>query len=212
MHANRETNVTAPGDALAAGKAALDAGDLHAALAHFEAVVADLPDGTAGWGNLAAVYAAVGAADRAEACYDHILAQAPDHADARYNRGVVRLQGGRFDAAHDDFAAVTHLLPDDADARNNLAVTAFMRGHLDEAGRELRRVLARRPDHADAVLNLCDVEIADGRPDAAVAACDAFLAGYDHPEVARRCFDLKAEATRRALAGARDLMAAAATS
>ncbi|MFO7609633.1 MAG: tetratricopeptide repeat protein [Candidatus Krumholzibacteriia bacterium] len=197
--------------ALDAGQAALAVGDLPTALRHFEDVVGAAADGTEGWGRLAAVYATLGEADRAEVCYGRILAACPGHTEALYNRGVVRMGLEKFDAAHDDFAAVAAQLPDDADARNNLAVAAFMRGHLAEARAELRRTLAAAPDHANALLNLCDVEIAAGQPDAALAACDAFLAGRHDDEVARRRFDLQAAATCRALAAARDLHAAAAT-
>ncbi len=195
--------------ALAAGKVALDVGDLPTALRHFEDVVASDPANPDGYGHLAAIYAGLGDPDRAEACYGKALEAAPGHTDALYNRGVVRMSVEKFDAAHDDFQAVCLALPADADARNNLAVAAFMRGHLLEARRELQRVLAGAPDHVNALMNLCDVEIAAGDLQAAIRACDAFLDRQPHTEVARQRFDLLVEATRLALAGARGLQAAA---
>lgn len=197
--------------ALDAGKAALAAGDLAAALAHFETIIATAPADPEGYGNLAAIYAGLGDLERSESCYDAIIAANPDHADALYNRGVVRMNAERFDAAHDDFAAVCGLLPEDPDARNNLAVSAFMRGHFAEARTELARVMAGSPDHANAVLNFCDVAEAMDDQAAAVAACDAFLARGEHDEIRRRRMDLGAAASGRALAAARDLKAAAAT-
>ncbi len=197
--------------ALDAGKTALAAGDLAAALAHFETIIASAPADPDGYGNLGAIYAGLGDVERSESCYDAIIAANPGHTDALYNRGVVRMNAERFDAAHDDFAAVCALLPDDPDARNNLAVSAFMRGHFAEARAELERVLAGDPDHVNAVLNFCDVAEAMGDETAAVAACDAFLARGDHDEIRRRRIDLGVAASSRALAASRDLKAAAAT-
>ena len=138
--------------ALAAGKVALEVGDLPTALRHFEDVVAGDPASPDGYGNLGALHAGLGDTERAEACYDKALAAAPGNTDVLYNRGVVRMSVEKFDGAHDDFQAVCAALPDDADARNNLAVAAFMRGHLAEARRELQRVLAGAPDHVERAL------------------------------------------------------------
>ncbi len=196
--------------ALEAGKAALDIGDLPAALRHFEEVAGSAPGSAESWGNLAALYASLGDAERAEACYGKVLAALPGHPDAHYNRGLVRMRLERFDAAGDDFAAVVGQLPADADAHNNLGVACFMRGHLAGARAAFTRALACAPRHVNAVLNLCDAEVAAGCPEAALAACEAFLADGAEPAVERRRFDLLAERTRAALASG-GLRAAAAS-
>ena len=177
--------------AVMAGSAALEAGDLKGALARFREVIEAFPDRPEGHNNLGGLYAALGEYAEAEACFNHVLDLIPENANVLHNRGVIRIHLEKFDAAHDDFQRAVAALPEDAEAHNNLGVALFMRGAFDDARAHLRRAMDLQPGYENALLNLCDVEEAAGSPRTGVELCAQHLQQWPEAvDVRRRHFRL----------------------
>ncbi len=183
-------------DMVNAGTSALEAGDLRAALGHYESVIAAFPDRPEGHNNLGALWASLGEWTRAEACFDRVVALLPGNPHVLYNRGVMRSRLERHADAGADFAAALALSPNDPDLHNNLGVSHYLRGNPDGARRHLEKALRLRPDHANALMNLCDVDESCGDIATAVGRCRTFLSLNENAAVRRRLFDLHATASR----------------
>ena len=184
------------------GKAALARGDLDGALQQFESVVERFPQRPEGHNNLGSLYAALGRFDRAEQCFSSVLELLPDNVNVSYNRGVVRIRLQDFDGAIADLGAVLSVFPEDADCWNNLGVATFLKGDYAEARGHFQRALELVPNYPNALLNLCDTETAAGRPEAAITACEEYLAQYGDTEVRRKLLELLAESCRQLLSRA----------
>jgi len=179
---------------VAAGTAALEEGNLRAALGAYQAVIEAFPDRAEGHNNLGALWASLGEWTRAEACFDRVVGLLRGNPHVLFNRGVMRSHLGRHAEAGADFTAALALTPDDVELHNNLGVSLFMRGDPDGARRHLDAALRLRPGYANAVLNLCDVDEACGDLAGAVRRCNEFLAGRQDAGVRRRLLDLHAAA------------------
>ena len=190
------TNMTA---LVKQGRAALDDGNLMAALQKFEEVVAAYPDRPEGHNNLGAMYSALGEDVKAENCFDQVLTILPENSDVHYNRGVVRSRQEKFDAAREDFLIVLKATPHDSGTLNNLGVMDFMQGHLPTARTYFQQAIAADPSFTNALLNLVDVEHGDGDSAMAVALCEEFLSKNNSIEVRRKLFELLSNGCRAAI-------------
>lgn len=187
------------GELVQRGSAALQEGNLRAALEIFEEVICAFPDRPEGHNNLGALYSALGEFARAEAAFDRVLEILPSNANVLYNRGVVRSRQEKFDSARIDFEAALEIAGQDADIFNNLGVLEFTQGRLKTARKYLRKARRLAPDHKNVMLNLCDVEVAQERAHIAIAMCEEYLARQDDADVRRRLLTLLSEACTQAL-------------
>ncbi|MPZ18311.1 MAG: tetratricopeptide repeat protein [Luteitalea sp.] len=111
--------------------------------------------------NLIAAYAAVGAADEAEAAYRAATALNPDLPEAHYNLGVLRLSQSREDEAIAAFERAVASNASHAGAHNNLGFVLAQRGRAGEAADHFRAALAANPAHRDAHFNLARLLLAE---------------------------------------------------
>ncbi|MCP4293092.1 MAG: tetratricopeptide repeat protein [bacterium] len=181
------------------GTAALEEGDLMAALSAFEKVIAAYPERPEGYNNLGAMYSALGESEKAEKCFDQVLQILPQNPDVHYNRGVSRSRQEKFDSARDDFIVVLKANPNDSDTLNNLGVMDFMQGKLPSARKYFKKAIKKNPAYTNALLNLIDVEQTDGNSAKAVALCEDYLKSNSSIEVRRKLFDLLSNGCREAI-------------
>ena len=182
-----------------AGSAALDQGDLRAALEIFEQVITAFPDRPEGHNNLGALYTSLGEFAKAEDCFTKVLEILPHNPNVLYNRGVVRTRLEKFDRAREDFEKARKTRPEDSDLYNNLGVIDFMQGRLKLARKNFRKAAKFDPLNTNVVQNLCDVEIAEGKPAAALSLCEDFLAKQNDLGIRQRHFELLSSGCRAAL-------------
>ena len=181
------------------GSAALDQGDLRAALEIFEQVITAFPDRPEGHNNLGSLYTSLGEFAKAEDCFSKVLEILPNNPNVLYNRGVVRSKQEKFDGAREDFEKARKARPEDPDLSNNLGVIAFMQGRLKLARKNFRKAAKYGPLNTNVVLNLCDVEIAEGNQAAAVSLCEDFLEKQNDLDIRRRHVELLSSGCRQAL-------------
>ncbi|MGH9159353.1 MAG: tetratricopeptide repeat protein [Vicinamibacteraceae bacterium] len=110
--------------------------------------------------NLIAAYAALGAADEAEAAYRAATALNPDLPEAHYNLGVLRLSQQRDDEAIAAFERALASNAAHAGAHNNLGFLLARRGRAGEAAEHFRAALAANPSLRDAHFNLARLLLA----------------------------------------------------
>jgi serine/threonine protein kinase/Tfp pilus assembly protein PilF len=117
----------------------------------------------------------------AEADFDRALQLDPG-AEARYvlyiTRGILRFHQGALDQAAADFRSAIALKPEQYNGYLNLAHVHLAEGRLEQAAEQERLGLRLRPP--DRVIANYYVEqgrqlVRDGKPEAAVTACDAAL-------------------------------------
>ncbi len=184
------------------GTAALESGDLDAALESFQSVIRHFPDRPEGHNNLGALYASLGRHAEAEACFDRVLELLPDNPNVHYNRGLMRAKQEKLAAAVLDFEVTMAHNPADPDVHNNLGVTAFMAGDAARARTHFQAALDSRPDHVGALLNLCDLDEAAGDTAAALQRCRDHLALHNDFTVRRKVMGLLLNRGLKDLAGA----------
>ncbi|HSL18184.1 MAG TPA: sulfatase-like hydrolase/transferase [Methylomirabilota bacterium] len=167
------------------------AGELEAAVAAFEAIVAREPGIEDAWEYLALSRIALGRPAEAAETYRRALEAAPGSARLAMNAATLLYRMGRPDEA----APLAELGAgwDPAAAHGLLAQIAVARGDLDTAEREAREALAvagdRRPG---AVLILADVLVARGQVREAVEVLEETAADGRHDEtVAARLAGLR---------------------
>lgn len=101
-------------------------------------------------------------------------------------RGTRALRGGELDAAWAAFGAALEAAADDrgrAVARNKRALVLLARGDRAAAAEEINAALALDPACVAALVNAGNLELEDGRIDAAVARFEAAIAlDPDYPE------------------------------
>jgi glycosyltransferase involved in cell wall biosynthesis/Flp pilus assembly protein TadD len=149
-------------DLLAAGRAALDRGDLPAAVQAFTEVTTRDPDLAAGHSALAMALLALDRPAEAIAPLRRALALAPT-ATAFNQLGVALYQTGDLDGAAAAFADAQRTDPADVAAYLNLIDLHRARGQYAPATETVKEALRRWPDHADvlAAFGVLCVELGD---------------------------------------------------
>jgi tetratricopeptide (TPR) repeat protein len=128
-------------------------GDLPAAVAAYDRVIAADPEHFAAHGNRGVALRRLGRLDEALASYDAAIALKPDHADAYSNRGNLLQDQGRFDEARASLETARALRPGDATLQNNLGAVLLGLGRADEALARLDEAIALNPDYPTAQVN-----------------------------------------------------------
>lgn len=123
-------------------------GNLEAALADYDAVVAVDPHFHDHWFNRGTVLRRLGRTREAVADYDRALALSPPFAEAFYNRGDARAALGELAEAAADFARAAELDPPGVPARLARAEILADLGEPERALAETRDALAVAPDQA----------------------------------------------------------------
>ncbi len=151
-------------------RAELGAGDLDAAAAHLEAIVAADPGNPVFRSNLADAYRRKGDLAAAAEAYERVAEETPDDPDPWYDLALVLRQMGRLDPAVAALREAIRRDPGHAEAHNALGVAEAMRGEVDDARRELERATELDPHDATAFNNLGNVLRDQGRLEDAAAA------------------------------------------
>jgi tetratricopeptide (TPR) repeat protein len=102
------------------GEAAMDSGQLRAAVAVFDAVIERRPDFAEGWNRRATVYYMLGAFERSEADVAHVLQLEPRHFGALSGLGLINTALEHYDAAIAAFERALAVDPNLPGARVNL--------------------------------------------------------------------------------------------
>ena len=126
--------------------------------------------------NLAAVFQELGDFEGAADHCRRALKTAPDLAEARYNLGIALQEKGDVEDAIAAYERVLTEVPGHGAAALNMAVALQQTGRLDDSSAAFRRVLHMDPDFAKAAANFADLRLEQGKPGAALAVCDEFLA------------------------------------
>ena len=137
---------------LSAGIAAYQAGDRTAAVRHFTAAAALMPEAPEPRLLLGHIHRETGDLAGAVAWLRAGLAFGPDF-QGEIGLGFALMGLGRPAEAELAFRAALALGPDDADANFGLGNALYDRGRFQEAVEIYQRLLARRPDFADAWAN-----------------------------------------------------------
>jgi tetratricopeptide (TPR) repeat protein len=132
----------------------LDAGELDAALPHFQKALAINPNLAGAHHNIAAVLAQKGRVDEAIAEYRKALAIEPDFAKAQINFGAALMQKGEVDEAIAHFQKGLALSPHMANGHNSLAIALARKGRLTEAIAEFQKTLENEPETEEVRKNL----------------------------------------------------------
>lgn len=172
------------------GCEALNAGDLEQARASFEEAVARYPGEAVGHNNLGAFYLGLGDTAAAIGCFQRVAELLPERTNSHFNLGMALFQAGSYLEAATVFATAAALNPEDPEAANNIGAARFMAGDLGSARTHFIKALGLQPNYPNAVLNLCDVEVAEGRVDAARELCEAYLEHHRDLAVSRRLLEL----------------------
>jgi tetratricopeptide (TPR) repeat protein len=183
-------------DVMKAGNTALDAGQYRTAAQEFrKALGAARADAerAATLNNLAAVEETLGNLPQAERHYEQCIAiwsgspNAPSDALAKPLNNLALLYGkrGEYSRAAELYRRSLELRPDDesrARVLNNLGRLSFVQKRLAEAEGYYLQALRIRPDDFAALSNLAELQVAQGRPDAAVRMAERVLAAeFDRP-------------------------------
>ena len=126
---------------------------------------ADLPDARR---NLAAVYNAEGAFDRAEQMYREEISRYPKYWSGHESLGVFLTSRGRYREAEESFVAGSHYAPASLQAIGNLAGVYEIQERFGAAEAELKNALRKAPNAAILYNNLGWVFILEGKFDEAV--------------------------------------------
>jgi tetratricopeptide (TPR) repeat protein len=141
--------------------------DYPAAMGHYEAALAVVPDSPLVLSNLGYSHYLAGNLDQAQARYQQVLAADPGNHAALANLGLLYARRARYD----DAMAVMSSVMDKAKAHNDIGYIAFQNGDLDEAERLLAEAIRRSPSYyATAQENMLRVRSA--KAEAAASAGD----------------------------------------
>ena len=163
-------------DALSAGIAAYQAGDRTAAVRHFTAAAALMPQAPEPRLLLGHIHREIGDLARAVEWLRAGLARRADF-DGEVGLGATLMALGRPAEAERAFRAALALRPDDADASFGLGNALYESRRFAEATEVYQRLLTHRPDFADAWSNCGNALQAQGRFEASVR--------YYHEAIAR---------------------------
>jgi tetratricopeptide (TPR) repeat protein len=160
-------------------------GDLPAAVAAYDRVIAANPEHVAAYSNRGVALRRLGRTDEALASYDAAIAVQPDHADAYSNRGNLLQDLGRHEEAQASLETACALRPGDATPLNNLGAVLLGLGRADEALARLDAAIALNPDYPTAQVNRGLALNQLGRFEDALADFDAGLAAMPDDAKAR---------------------------
>ena len=163
-------------EAIARGKAKLDAGDYQAAIADFDQALALDPRHAQTWFNRGLARGNLGRPQEALADLDQAIALDPRHARAYANRGNARADLGRWREAIADYDQALTLDPRHALAHSNRGVARANLGQHREAIADYDQALALDPRHAQTYVNRGLAHAQLGRPREAIADYDQALA------------------------------------
>lgn len=136
--------------------------------------------------DVAEAYRRVGIGDKAADYYSQVLLADPRSA-AAYD-GLARVwRDGGFPGIGlaEAYRAVYHA-PASPEAQNTLGTLLQALGALGPARERYERAIALGPGAAYALANLCGLELTDGKPERAAAACEQALAIDAGLDIARR--------------------------
>jgi len=148
-------------DLIARAQAEREAGELVAALASVQTVLARDAGNAAALAELGLTYRALGRHDEARGAFERAVASDPSSVPALMYLGNMAHEAARLDQAVHAYQAALALDAANAALHYNLALTLMQRGEADDAVAAFRRCLALDPDFADArssllfALNLC---------------------------------------------------------
>ncbi len=152
------------------GRARVDAGKLHEAVAPYQRALEIYPSYAQGYSALGYVLSELGNLDEAERMLNRALALVPDHVEALSNLGLVFARRGDMAAAKLRFERALELSPNLAQAHNNLGSVLARQKDWAGAERAFLRATELRPDFADAFNNLGLVYESQGRTAESVRA------------------------------------------
>lgn len=153
-------------------------GLLEPALESFTAAASLAPDNATAQYNVATGLHELGRMEDAAAAYQTAITVEPSYAAAHAGLAFVLRALGRFDEARAAYEAVIARDPSDAVARVGYGIVLQHLGRLPDAAAALSQAASLDPDYPDACTNLADVLVEQGQPQAAVSACDRYLATH----------------------------------
>lgn len=109
----------------------------------------------------------------------------PEYADAWLERGSILGGGGSREAARASFARAAELAPHLAAAHAGLASLAARDGDAATARLHAARALAIDPHNATAINAVVSAELAEGKPEAALATIEPLLSRLEQPSLER---------------------------
>ena len=154
-------------------------GDVPAALAVHEEVIARDPKLDQAWINLISLYARLNRTADAERAYRRAIELAPNRADAYYNFGVFCFGQERFTEARAAFQRALSLDPNNAEAAHNLGAVVERTGDLAQARALFQKALALKPDHRLAHFHLGRIYANERRYDLAIAEFERIIEPAD---------------------------------
>jgi len=162
-------------EAVARGKALLDAGDAEGAIAVLEPVAKGGSPSAEALFLLGNAYTQAGRLQEAEQAYRSALALEPDDPDTLSNPGVVLYQMQRPSEAVEQFEKAARLLPDDAEIRYNLGGALYTLGRVEEAIQAFEAARERNPDLPQVYLGLGYAYRDQGEREKAIQHFQTFL-------------------------------------
>ncbi|MCP4382710.1 MAG: tetratricopeptide repeat protein [Hyphomicrobiales bacterium] len=158
------------------GNAHLRAGRIDAALAAFDAAIAQAPRFAEAHCSRGVALQESGRMLEALAAFDQALALQPAYPLAHYNRGNVLKAQGRLDAAVRAYDHAVQMEPRFPEAHLNRGIALLSSGQSKPALAAFDRALALRPEWSEAVLGRATALERLHRPAEALAAIDPLLA------------------------------------
>ncbi|MBS0207572.1 MAG: tetratricopeptide repeat protein [Planctomycetes bacterium] len=130
------------------------AGELEAAVPHFEQALKFDPNNPRTYNHFGAVLMTLGKDERAMACYRAALELNPKLPSTHYNLGNMYSKLDRLDEAVTEFRQAIELEPTMVKAHNNLGIALQRQEKFTEASEEFRTALRLNPQHEGARQNL----------------------------------------------------------
>jgi tetratricopeptide (TPR) repeat protein len=171
---------------VAAGVAALEAGELDRAEAEFHVALDYEPRMTQALNGLGLVHLAREDYDEARRWFFAAVRVNEEFAEGHANLGAVEIARGETRAALPHLMRALAIDPGYVPARHNLARSLHALGRYDEARQEYMKLTSIAPDRADGWAELAVVELARGDHAAAGRAADRALALDGEHRLARR--------------------------
>ncbi len=156
------------------GNALFAAGEVDAAIVHFEQALRLVPDLLEAHNDLGS---ALGSLGRHAEAIEHFRAalRARETAETHQNLGWALEHSGRSDDAIPEYEAALRIDGDFAAAHAKLGALLAARGRLDEAGAHLQRALELEPGEIETLRSMAIVRTLQGRVEEGIAAYDALL-------------------------------------
>lgn len=159
-----------PLESLTRAKFAVLAGDLPAARAEYERILAARPDDLESLRSLAAVEARAGRPAESVSLLQRAMAAVPQDAPTAATLGVMLVSTGRLDEASALLEKAVRLQPDLAQAHAALGAIRYQKGDINGAASALETALTLAPNDPVAHFNLGACRLKQDRRDDAVAS------------------------------------------